>query len=141
MKKILLSVIVLAVGIGSFLYFSTPKETKANGFVTIELVDENGTIVVNENVDLEAGDTLFDVLSRNHTVYCANAAYKPTTDCKESVNGRVILGIDDVTSTWTTSFIAIYVNDEYSNYGIDRISLEKDTTYRFEYTVVGGGSS
>lgn len=141
MKKLIISIVVIAIGISAFFYFSTPKESEANGLVTIELIDENGLLVSTKKIDFYEGTTLFELLDENYDLMCANASYNPTDICsKISMNGRVVLGIDTVETNWTNSFLAIYINDDYAVYGIDSIPLNEGDVYRFEYTVVGGGS-
>jgi hypothetical protein len=48
----------------------------------------------------------------------------------------VILGIETITTDWTTNYIAFYINDQYSNQGIDVIPLVDGNVYRFEETLV-----
>lgn len=141
MKKVVLTIVILLIGITAFFYFSTPKETEANGLITVELVGRDGSIESVKSIDYDEGYTLFDVLDDNYELLCADAAYKPSTSCnKVTMNGRVVLGMDSVETNWTNSFIAIYVNDVYSVVGIDSIIINDNDVFRFEYTEVGGGS-
>ena len=139
MKKLTISLVVLILGVSSFLFFSSPNENDETGSITIVVINELEETVYHEELVFNQEDTLFDLLDEHLTVMCANASYQASEQCNNvNINGRIILGLDDVETDWYHSFIAIYVNDEYSEYGIDGIALIDDTKYRFEYTVVGG---
>ena len=72
-------------------------------------------------------------------IRCADNSYHITTVCEPLLfSSRVILKIDSVETDWTNTFIAIYKNGEYSNLGLDSISLSDGDVFRFEYQEVGG---
>ena len=136
MKKLLVTIIVLALASVTF-WYSTTLENDAAGEITIILIDDQGEEVLNDVYQFEAEDTLFEILNENYQVGCANATYDLSSECTESLTGRVILQIEDVVTDWDNTFIAIYINDEYSQFGVDSISLHDQDVIKFEYTEVG----
>lgn len=139
MNKLMMTLVVLIAGISGFWYFSQPEENDEYGEITIVVINELEETVFNQTLLFDEEDTLFELLDENMDVKCANASYQISETCtKLNVNGRVLLGLDTVETDWYTSFLAIYVDDEYSEYGIDGIALQDGTEYRFEYTLVGG---
>ena len=136
MKKLILTAIALAFGALGFFVYETLHQTEGDGSVTIVVVDENDNVTYSEIHRFTEEDTLFSILQDTFDLSCANNMYQPS-DCSDtSFFGTVILGIDDLDTDWTTDYIAIYINDEYSGYGIDGIQLRDGDTYRFEYTLV-----
>ena len=141
MKKLVISMLVLLVGSASFWFFSQPIDNDIRGEVTIIVINELEEVVYQQSISFEEEDTLFELLDRELNVQCANMSYQISDACVNvTMNGKVILGLDDVKTDWYHSFIAIYVDGEYSEYGIDGIALKDGSTYRFEYTEVGGAS-
>lgn len=140
MKKIILTAIsITTLVIGFFAFSQTYNDIV--GEITIIIVDETGdTITTNENkFDFTKSDSLFSILDDNLDIGCADSSYNMTTDCEPLLFGsRVILKIDTLETDWNNSYISIYENGEYSNLGIDSISLNDGDIFRFVYTLVGG---
>ena len=139
MKKLVVSLIVLIVATASFIAFSQLNKNDSIGEITIIVVDEIGDILSNKTYTFSESDTLFSILEENYEIGCADNSYQITTVCEPLLfSSRVILKIDSVETDWINTFIAIYENDEYSNLGLDSISLNDGDTFRFEYSEVGG---
>ncbi|MCK5761315.1 MAG: DUF4430 domain-containing protein [Candidatus Izimaplasma sp.] len=139
MKKLVISIIVLAIATASFVAFSQLNKNDALGEITITVVDEIGDTISNKTYGFTEDDTLFSILEDNYEVGCADSSYHLTYVCEPLLfNNRVILKIDTIETDWTNTFIAIYENDEYSNLGIDSIPLNDGDVFRFEYSNVGG---
>ena len=67
---------------------------------------------------------------------CENQFYQPSDCTNPPLFGTVLLGINSIQTDWTNTYIAIYINDEYSTNGIDNITLTEGDIYRFEHTLV-----
>lgn len=142
MKKILISIVFVGIGLASFFYFSAPKESKEDGNIEVVLIDEIGNTISNKEIPFYEGDTLFEILDENYDLLCADASYNPSTNCNSvGINGRVILGIDSLVTNWQNNYISIYINDDYATEGIDQIELVDNAVYKFEFLVVGGASN
>jgi len=138
MKKLVITGVVLVVALGSFFYNFINRTTNLNtGVMTIVVVDSIGDTVHNDEIVFAVGDTLFEIMNGEYDLQCANNQYQPGTCDSTPFFGRVVMSIDEVQTDWSNNYLAIYVNNSYSNYGIDDIPLEDETEYRFEYTVVG----
>ena len=139
MKKLVYSIIILVVSFASFSVYSQLNNNDTVGEITIIIVDEIGDTVSSKTYDFTKEDTLFSILQDNYEIGCADSSYHITTVCEPLLfNSRVILKVNSVETDWTNTFIAVYENDEYSNYGIDSISLNAGDVFRFEYSLVGG---
>ncbi|MCK5387816.1 MAG: DUF4430 domain-containing protein [Candidatus Izimaplasma sp.] len=139
MKKLGVSLIVLIVVTASFIAFSQLNKNDPIGEITIVVIDEIGDTLSNKTYAFTESDTLFSILEENYEIGCADSSYHITTVCDPLLfSSRVILKIDSVETDWTNTFIAIYKNDEYSNLGLDSISLNDGDIFRFEYQEVGG---
>lgn len=136
MKKVIVTAIVIALASAAF-WFSTQTNNDAVGEVQIIVKNELGETVINDVHSFEEEDTLFGILRQNYIIGCADSSYNLSNKCEEQLSGRIILKIDDVETDWDNYFIAIYVNEVYSQYGIDSISLHDGDLYEFKYTEVG----
>ena len=138
MKKLFITAIFLSFAGIAFYIFQPQITNDELGEITIIVVDQIGDIVSNKTIGFEEEDTLFSLLDDNYELGCASSQYTLTDNCESVLFGsRVLLKIDTVETDWLNSYIAIYIEDEYSISGIDLIPLEDGTTYRFEYTEVG----
>lgn len=136
MKKLIVTVAVLIFAGISFFMSDYFRQTDDSGTITIILIDQIDDTIINEEISFEEGDTFFEVLMENYDLRCANSSYQPVVCTEDSLMGNVILVFDDVETDWNNSYIAIYIDDEYSTYGIDNIPLEDESIYRFEYALV-----
>lgn len=138
MKKIVISISVIAVSISLFLYLTRLDSNDAIGEITIDIIDENGAMTSNV-YGFDVDDSLFAILDENHTVKCASASYEITDNCTELIFGsKVVLQVDAVITNWNDNFISIYENDVYSNLGIDSIILNDGDHFAFKFQEVGG---
>lgn len=140
MKKLIITSVLIAIAGISFFVSDLLKQNDSDGEITIVLVDQIGDIVSSEKYEFLETDTLFDILKENYEVGCADASFHLSTECKAlPLGSRVLMKIDSVETDWMNTFIAIYINDEYSNYGIDDIPLKNGDVIKFEYTIVEVG--
>ena len=137
----LASTCVLYFSIVGYLYTSTPASGDEQGGIHIEVVDQNGVIVVNDYYDFEEKISLFDILNENYQIGCADSSYNIDYTCEfEVLNNHMILAIESVETDWYNSFLEITINGVESQYGVDSIMLEDDMVYRLQYTSLGGVS-
>lgn len=113
---------------------TTMLEIDYDGYVTIVVIDKNDTVVINDEIGYVDGDTLFTLLDDNYTLGCADSSYNLTDVCEPVMFGsRLLLQIDTVITNWTSSYLAIYINDIYATKGVDSIPLEDGSVYKFVY--------
>ena len=141
MKKVLIVLVVIIAGYFSAAYFLTPVEGDVEGGVTIILIDEFGNEISNETFDFESEMSLFELLNIEYDISCADSGYQADETCDfEQLGSHIILEIDELQTDWNSSYIQIFVGETASNFGIDRIMLEDNTTYVFKYVDLGGGN-
>ena len=139
MKKVILTLVVFAIAIASYIAFSYYDNSDIEGTITITLIDEIGDTISTIDIDFKSEYTLFDLLDENFEVGCADSSYHLTSDCdKGLLSSRVLMKIDSMETDWTNTYIAIYENGEYSLLGIDNMSLNDGDIYVFEYHIIGG---
>lgn len=139
MKKIIMIITVLGLGLVGYMYTSTPLRGDEQGGVHIEVINDLGEVAISDYYEFTEETTLFDLLEQNYTVGCADSSYSVDYTCEYTTfNSHVILVVDDVETDWANSFLEITVDDVKSNYGVDLIMLEDDTTYTLTYTSLGG---
>jgi len=138
MKKIIISLIVIAVFSVSYFIFSQTQNNDLEGQISIVLIDEFGDTISNLTYDFTERDTLFSILDDNYIVGCADSHYNISVDCEVPLMGsRIILKIDSLETNWSMNYIGIYVNDEYSVIGIDSLSLNDGDVFTFKFHNVG----
>ena len=123
--KILISVSLIGMCIAAFIISNNLKGKDEKGIdVTIKLVDKEDNIHVNDtyhNNEL----SLVDLLKDNYVVRMEKQTY-----------GYVIYDFEDIKTDFHNSYLAIYVNDNYSNYGISNIALKDDMVILFKETIL-----
>lgn len=124
--KIAIAVVVIAIAVTSVIIYNKSKTPTADdsGGVTVELVDVDGNVTAKQ-LEFKEGYTLEQLLSENFVLTYKDDKY-----------GSLLLGIDDIQTDFETTYIAIYINGEYSNYGLSSIKLEEGNTYSFRETRV-----
>lgn len=141
MKKIIIVVFVILAGYLSVSYFSTPSSGDSEGGITIILIDKEQNIISEETYLFESEITLFEFMQTRYDLGCANNSYRLDETCSFTMlDNHIILGIDDVVTDWTSSYIQIYIDDAPSEYGVDLIALKNNTTYTFKYVDLGGSN-
>lgn len=129
--KIIITLVMLGALTGVFLWLdqaSSPGEVETDdaiGTIQFLLFDEDESMVIDDQINIYQGDTLYTVLDRHYEIVCADRQYQPDPSCSHRfLNGYVILGIEGIESNWTDTVLSIYVNDYLSNYGVSMIDLE-----------------
>ena len=119
--KIAVALVAVAIAITAIAIYRQNHDpaADADGGIVIELVDLTGK-TEQYPLTFEEGDRLIDLLLENFDVKYEDGQY-----------GFVLMGINHLQTDFTTSYIAIYVNGEYANYGLSSITLEKGCVYSF----------
>ena len=139
MKKLIMIVVVLGLGFIGYMYASTPLRGDEQGGVHIEVINDLGEVAINDYYEFTEETTLFDLLEQNYEIGCADSGYSVDYTCEYTTfNSHVILVVEDVETDWENSFLEIKIDDVKSNYGVDLIMLEDNTTYTLTYTSLGG---
>ena len=139
MKKLILIVFVLILGIYGYLYFSAPINGDTQGGITVVLIDDSGAKIDTQIFEFSEETSLYDLMNENYDLGCANLSYNLDEECGTIIlNSHVILKIDNVVTDWNSSYIQIFVNDVPSEFGIDDIMLKDETIYTFKYSDLGG---
>ena len=110
--KIVVSILLIIIVIVT-LVLANKNETKSDEIYHVNIVISNQEkILKDDNYEVKSDVTLFNLLdSKYELVY------------DETIYGIRLLGIDTIITDFKTSYIAIYVDNKYSNYGISKIKL------------------
>lgn len=137
MKRIVLG-FLLFFGVFSFLLAcgSDPYAT-SDGAITIELYDEEGVLVEEEDIPFVEGDAFFDLLQENFTVYCQDESGDPDEACDyETQYGVYVMGIDDVQAFDGEGYIGFYIDGDYATTGISEAELIDGAVYQLKYELI-----
>ncbi len=128
--KIVVAVIVIAIAVTTIIIFKGQMNHPADesGKIVVEL-EGLGKEKQTFEVSFEEGDTLVGVLEKNFTML-----YDET----QITYGKLILGVNEVVTDFNTTYIAIYVDGEYSTLGISSIPLTENMVLLFKETAVSG---
>jgi hypothetical protein len=137
MKKLVVTVIVISLAGIVFFISSQISRSNQDGTLTVVVVDEGGETIIDDILSFNEGESMVEILDSEYFIQCGDGTYQPT-DCSNMPSfGRTLLIFEDVETDWWNTFIAIYVNDQYSSSGIDDIEPKEGAIYRFEFTEVG----
>ena len=123
--KIIVSVLLITTVVLT-LVLSNRNEAKSGEIYHVNIVISNQTeIIKDDNYEINSDVTLFNLLDSN---------YELVYD--ETVYGIRLLGIDTIITDFKTSYIAIYVDNNYSSYGISKIKLYDGIKITFRETKI-----
>ena len=114
--KVLITVFFLSLAIGVLITSKQIEKKNAVsqdvGTITIEIVTLDNKVNKRE-FNYKEGDSVWSIIKENYTVRYS-----------ETQTGVWLYDIDDVKTDFTTTYLAIYVDDVYSNYTIDGIKIK-----------------
>ena len=116
--KIILSFLLII--LATILHHSTQAPT----FETQEPTVGSVRIIIDNSVyeyDFNKGDSFVGVLSKHHTVV---------------ISRGILFSLDHIETDFRTSYIAIYFNGTYSQFGVLQLPLCNDCSYSFEETKI-----
>ncbi len=118
LKKILPGIIIISVAITAMIIYNTISSNEIElGTFTLIVQDENSNEILSDEIEIDKEVTLLEVLIQDYTVTCASSTYTDT-ECDASNSSSILLSIEGVQSTWTTSFLQITINGGYGTTGI-----------------------
>lgn len=125
--KIIISVFLVGIIFLTFLYSKSQRNPSSNceGNVQIILIDQSGKEIKNKTIAFQKDDTFYDLLCQNFEVVAEEGMY-----------GMTIYDIDTIHTDFVNSYIAIYVNDQYSNVGVSYIELVDNLVVKFVETIL-----
>ena len=114
--KVLITIFFLSLAIGALIIAKQIEKKNAVsqdvGTITIEIVTLDNKVNKRE-FNYKEGDSVWSIIKENYTVRYS-----------ETQTGIWLYDIDDVKTDFTTTYLAIYVDDVYSNYTIDGIKIK-----------------
>lgn len=119
--KIIGSLIALGVILGAIFFLNREKEENNTlGNITIEVLDINNNLIVNDSLPFTKDDDLLSLLEANYELVLEDGPY-----------GKTLLGIAGIITDFKSTYLAIYLNDKYANKGISSITLEDNLKISF----------
>ncbi|PKK99645.1 MAG: hypothetical protein CVV57_00920 [Tenericutes bacterium HGW-Tenericutes-2] len=141
--KIIVSVVFIIAVFFTIKLFANENLSLTAGTIQVTIVDDQGIIVFDDELEFYKGDSFFDVLNRNFDLTCANGSYQADEDCTYEFQsfgfqGKVLLGIknDDfeVMSNWTNTFLSIEKYDgtayKLTTVGVSNISFDNHDRFK-----------
>ena len=123
--KIVVSILLITTVILT-LVLTNKNEVKTDEIYHVNIVISNQEeIIKDDNYEINSDVTLFNLLDSNYELVYDETAY-----------GVRLLGIDTIITDFKTSYIAIYVDNKYSSYGISNIKLHDGIKISFRETKI-----
>ena len=110
--KIVVSILLIATVIIAFVLVNNNKVKNDEIYNVNIVVSSTEETIRNDNYQVKSDVTLFNLLDTNYDIVY-----------DETIYGVRLLGIDTIITDFKSSYIAIYVDNKYSNYGISNIKL------------------
>lgn len=128
MKKTWIKLGILVVGLlallATYKLFFNGGGAKGDGTITLIVIDENGVEKINDELDIKKDMTLLDVLKENYQLTCLGPMNRVDETCTQHFGfDLILLSVDGVTTDFQNTFLAFYINDEFSKVGITQIEL------------------
>ena len=121
--KIIVSILLITTVAVTIVLTNNNKPNKGDIYNVNIVIKNQSETLKDDNYEIESNQTLFDLLDSNYELKYDNTAY-----------GVRLLGIDTIITDFKTSYIAIYVDDKYSSYGISNIKLYDGIKITFKET-------
>lgn len=122
--KIIITIVSLIIVVFVGIFILRESVSTTNGECIIEVIDINNQKVINDRISFKEGDSLLQLLNNN---------YELRID--DSYGSTFIYDIDEV-KTGGDTFLAIYVNNEMSMFGVDQIELTDGLIISFRVTMI-----
>ncbi len=110
--KIIVSLILIGVAIGTFFIVNNLSKSSYDGTINIKVYDIDEKLVSDKDINFKNDDKFIDILENNYTIRTSTSTY-----------GYILLDLDEIKTDFKTTYIAIYVDDKYSNVGISGMKL------------------
>ena len=123
--KILISISLICICISLFIVFNNLKGKDEKGIdVTIILKDKNNNVYVDDTYH-NNNLSLVELLKTNYDVRMEKSTY-----------GYILYDFEEIKTDFKNTYLAIYVNNQYSNYGVSGIVLKDDMVILFKETII-----
>lgn len=123
--KIIVSILLITTVVVT-LVLANKNEVKNDEIYNVNIVISNQEeIIKNDNYQVKSDTTLFNLLDTNYDIVY-----------DETIYGIRLLGIDIIITDFKSSYIAIYVDNKYSSYGISNIKLYDGIKIGFKETKI-----
>lgn len=110
--KIIVSILLITTVVVT-LVLANKNEVKNDEIYNVNIVVSNREETIrDDNYQVKSDVTLFNLLDANYDIVY-----------DETIYGVRLLGIDTIITDFKSSYIAIYVDNKYSSYGISNIKL------------------
>ena len=110
--KVIVSLILIGIAIGTFFIVDNLRKNSYDGTLNIKVYDIDEKLLSDKDISFKKDDKLINILEDNYTIRTSTSTY-----------GYILLDLDELKTDFKTTYIAIYVDDKYSNYGISGIKL------------------
>ena len=119
--KIAVLVVAVAIAVTTVLLFQKNNDPAADaaGSITVELTDLSGRSE-RHVLTFSEGDSLESLLQKHFDVVYDQGQY-----------GAVLMGIDFIRTDFKTTYVSIYVNDQYATYGLSGLKPVDGYVYSF----------
>lgn len=142
LTQMLVTIIVVGIIVGVYAYINRSGGAKTDGEITFVLVDAEGKEVIHDTLAYKktredgSKTTILDILRDNYRVVCADSNFQPDETCPKQAIGHLILQIEDVSTNFFDSYLAIYHNGVYATWGISTIEFADGDRVEIRYTKV-----
>ncbi len=104
-------------------YYNKSQVKRAeDGSIHVQvLVIDIDSNTLSDNSYSTDNSSLYDLMDEHYTLKTEDGTY-----------GKVLLGIDNLITDFNTTYIAIYVNGDYANYGISTLQISDGDVFEFK---------
>lgn len=124
--KLILTILTIAMVIGVGVLFTYLAKSTTDGNVIIKVETLENEIVSQKSIRFNEGDKLIDLIIKE---YGDSFVYE---DSEYGAMIKAIAGIEETSTDSYLIYIAIYVNDEYANYGISYLPYKDGDIITFK---------
>ena len=124
--KIVIALLMICICIISFVlvqYYNQSRVKRSeDGSINVQiLVIDIDSKIISDNSYNTDNSSLYDLMANNYELKTEDGTY-----------GKVLLGIDNLITDFDTTYIAIYVNGEYAQFGISSLQISDGDVYEFK---------
>ncbi|MCR5112848.1 MAG: DUF4430 domain-containing protein [Acholeplasmatales bacterium] len=124
--KIVIALLMVGICVLAFVlvnYYNKSQVKRAeDGSIHVQvLVIDIDSNTLSDNSYSTDNSSLYDLMDEHYTLKTEDGTY-----------GKVLLGIDNLITDFNTTYIAIYVNGDYANYGISTLQISDGDVFEFK---------
>lgn len=125
LKVILTILTIVVVGLVCYLFVYFAKAT-TDGTITVIVENYEGEVLSEEDIRFSEGDTLIELIKKE---------YDDSFKYNDGAYGAYVTsigGIEELNEATYVLYISMYVNDEYSEYGLSTLPFEDGDVITFK---------